>query len=88
MRIMQSDEQKVLSLANNEKELLESLFNDDHLITRSMGTITDSKLIVQKGPLVGKEEMIKKIDRHKRVAFIGDVFGKTMKVPLEVTSKT
>ena len=30
---MQSDEQKVLSLANNEKELLESLFNDDHLIT-------------------------------------------------------
>ena len=80
MRIMQSDEQKVLSLANNEKELLESLFNDDHLITRSMGTITDSKLIVQKGPLVGKEEMIKKI--------IGDVFGKTMKVPLEVTSKT
>ena len=48
MRIMQSDEQKVLSLANNEKELLESLFNDDHLITRSMGTITDSKLIVQK----------------------------------------
>ena len=25
MRIMQSDEQKVLSLANNEKELLESL---------------------------------------------------------------
>ena len=88
MRIMQSDEQKVLSLANNEKELLESLFNDDHLIIRSIGVIVDSKLIVQDGPLVGKEEMIKKIDRHKRVAFIGDVFGKTMKVPLEVTSKT
>lgn len=35
-----------------------------------MGTITDSKLIVQKGPLVGKEEMIKKIDRHKELLLL------------------
>ena len=88
MKILQSDTQTILALTNDEKSLLKSLLNENHLIMHSTGIIVDSKLIVQEGPLVGKEGLIRKINRHKRLAFLGDVFGKVMKVPLEVTSKS
>ena len=86
--LLQSDTQTILALTNDEKSLLKSLLNENHLIMHSTGIIVDSKLIVQEGPLVGKEGLIRKINRHKRLAFLGDVFGKVMKVPLEVTSKS
>lgn len=88
MKVLQSDTQTILALTNDEKNLLESLLNEDHLIMHSTGIIVDSKLIVQEGPLVGKEGLIKKINRHKRLAFLDNVFGNVMKVPLEVTSKS
>ena len=88
MKVLQSDTQTVLALTNDEKKLLKSLLNDDHLITHSTGVIIDSKLIVQDGPLKGKEELVRKVDRHKRLAFLGNVFGKIVKVPLEVSSKS
>lgn len=88
MRVLQSDTQTVLALTNDEKNLLESLLDENHLIMHSTGIIVNSKLVVQEGPLVGKEGLIRKIDRHKRLAFLDNVFGKNMKVPLEVTSKS
>ena len=88
MKVLQNDTQSVMSLSNEEKEFLESLLNEDHSIVHSTGVIVNSKLIVQEGPLMGKEEMIKKIDRHKRIAFLGSLFGRMIKVPLEVTSKS
>ena len=88
INVMQSDSQTVLAISNEEKNLLESLFNHDYTITLSKGVIIEGTLMVQEGPLMGKEEMIKKIDRHKRIALIGNVLGKVMKVPLEVTSKS
>lgn len=88
MKILQSDTQTVLALTNDEKVLLESLLNDQHLIMHSTGIIINSKLVIQEGPLRGKEELIRKVDRHKKLAFLDNVFGKIMKVPLEVTSKS
>lgn len=88
MKILQSDTQTILALTNDEKSLLESLLDENHLIMHSTGIIVDSKLIVQEGPLVGKEGLIRKINRHKRLAFLDNVFGKVMKVPLEVTNKS
>lgn len=79
---------KVFALPNNEKNLLESLLNEDYSIIHSTGIIINSKLIVQKGPLIGKEKLIRKIDRHKRLAFLNDISGKLMKVPLEVINKS
>ena len=88
IKILQDETQTVFSLTTQEKRLLESLLDDDYLIKHSTGVIVDSKLIIQEGPLIGKEELIRKIDRHKRLAFLHNICGRLMKVPLEVTSKS
>ena len=36
----------------------------------SYGYIVDDQLMIYKGPLSGKSDMVKKIDRHKRIADI------------------
>lgn len=88
MKTLQDETQTIFALTFDEKRVLESLFNKDYLIKHSTGVIVNSKLIVQDGPLKGKEELIRKIDRHKRLAFLDNVCGKLMKVPLEVISKS
>lgn len=88
MKMLQDEIQAIFALSIEEKRVLESLLNKNYLIKHSTGVIVDSKLIVQKGPLKGKEELIRKIDRHKRLAFLDNVCGKLMKVPLEVISKS
>lgn len=88
MKTLQDETQTIFALTVKEKNLLKSLLNKDYLIKHSTGVIVDSKLIVQDGPLKGKEELIRKIDRHKRLAFLDNVCGKLMKVPLEVISKS
>lgn len=88
MKTLQDETQTIFALTVKEKNLLKSLLNKDYLIKHSTGVIVNSKLIVQDGPLKGKEELIRKIDRHKRLAFLDNVCGKLMKVPLEVISKS
>lgn len=88
MKTLQDETQTIFALTVKEKNLLKSLLNKDYLIKHSMGIIVNSKLIVQEGPLKGKEELVRKIDRHKRLAFLDNVCGKLMKVPLEVISKS
>lgn len=88
MKTLQEETQTIFALTIEEKKLLESLLNENHLIKHSTGIIVNSKLIVEEGPLKGKEELVRKIDRHKRLAFLHNVCGKLMKVPLEVISKS
>ena len=58
------------------KEVDEVLFKgyvfmiSDHIDELSQGYIEGDKINIISGPLVGYEGMIKKIDRHKRVAYI------------------
>lgn len=88
MKTLQDETQTIFALTIEEKKLLESLLNENHLIKYSIGVIVNSKLIVYEGPLKGKEEWVRKIDRHKRLAFLHSICGKLMKVPLEVISKS
>ena len=56
----------------------------------SEGVIENSKVRVISGPLVGKEGFIKRIDRHKRKAFLEmEMFGRVQKVQvgLEIVAK-
>jgi transcriptional antiterminator NusG len=56
----------------------------------SKGIIEGDQIIVERGPLKGYEGFIKKIDRHKRIAFIDiELFNTitTIKVGLEIVSK-
>ena len=47
---------------------LEELCGKKHHISFSRGYIRDGKTYITEGPLKGKEQFIRKIDRHKRLA--------------------
>ena len=79
----------VIALNNSERLFLEKMFGDQNVIKHSVGNIHNSVLKIDEGPLVGLEERITKIDRHKRLAFLDfPMLGNKMKVPLEVISKS
>lgn len=79
----------IYALTNKEQQILEQMLKEDHVIHRSVGNIIDSILKVDEGPLVGMEDNIIHINRHKRVATLKmDSFIPNMKVPLEVVSKS
>jgi transcriptional antiterminator NusG len=50
--------------------MFKAMVNDDYEIPLSVGVIEGDKVIVKEGPLSGMEGLIKKIDRHKRVAVL------------------
>lgn len=77
-------------LTNEEVDFLEAIGGCGQLVELSEGVIEGSKVRVYLGPLVGKEKYIKKIDRHKRKAFLElPIFGEKqrMQVGLEIVAK-
>lgn len=78
----------VYVLKPEEQILMERLFGNENIIRHSKGNIVDSKLIVAKGPLVSLENMVIRIDRHKRLATLKSDFFNQITVPLEVVSKS
>lgn len=89
VRHLSIDDEVTMALQDQEQEYLESVLNEEYVMTHSIGIIKDSQLIIQSGPLVGKEHLVKKIDRHRRVAFLDlNIFGTTLRVPLEITHKS
>ena len=60
-------------------------------ISMSTGYIKDGRTYVTKGPLQGREKMISRIDRHKRLAKLRFAAGNTDRelcAGLEITSKS
>lgn len=81
----------ILPLSQEETDFLEGLGGKEQIIRMSEGVIEKSQLKVMAGPLRGKERMIRKIDRHKRRAYLEvPMFGgmQTVRAGLEVKSKT
>lgn len=69
---------------------LQSIVNEDHVIEMSYGYIKGKKLVITEGALVGQEEKIKKINRHKRTAILRvEMFGDITDITLglEVVKK-
>lgn len=80
---------EMITLDQQEQLLLEKMLNGCETIKHSKGRIVDSILMIDYGPLVGMEDQITKINRHKRLAFLDcGVLGKRIKMPLEVVSKS
>ena len=70
--------------------IIEALSGKERLVKHSEGYIEGNKVIVTDGPLVGMEAMIRKIDRHKRKAFLEvPMLGRTLtvQVGLEIVTK-
>lgn len=67
-----------------------SLADEDFNISLSKGFIEGDVIIIIEGPLKGSEGLIKKIDRHKREAFVEVPFLNSftrIRVPLEIVDK-
>lgn len=82
---------EVIPLKEDEVDFILRFGGEDHLVGMSEGVIEGEKVIVTSGPLVGQEGLIKKIDRHKRKAWLElEMFGRMQKVEvgLEITRKS
>ena len=81
---------EIFPLPEREVMILCKFANDDHIVDISLGFIEGDKITVTSGPLMGQEGLIKKIDRHKRIAEVEvTFFGQVIKakVGLEIVSK-
>ena len=80
----------VTPISQREERLIKSLTNKQHIAEMSIGYIEGDKLVIQEGPLIGMEALVKKIDRHKRIAILTvTMFGNSTDVTmgLEVLRK-
>ena len=74
----------------SEENFLKELCGESRHLSMSRGVIHSGKTHVTEGPLKGKEQMIAKIDRHKRLAFLRLPDAKKdsyVKVGLEIVEK-
>lgn len=91
IKLLEHDREGTESLYPQERKFLEQFTNKKNIIEESIGFIEGDKIIVTSGPLAGHENMIRKIDRHKRLAYLDiDMFGRsqTISIALEIISKT
>lgn len=89
-KMLGRSDNEIFSLYEDEVEFLKSFSNFQHIVEMSSGFIENDVVNITSGPLQGKEGIIRKIDRHKRIAIIEvELFGKltTAKVGLEIVSK-
>jgi transcriptional antiterminator NusG len=82
--------EEIVPLTEAEIDFLQSFGGRNHVVAMSTGIIEGSRVIVESGPLQGREGLIKKIDRHKRKAWLEmEMFGRPQRVEvgLEITKK-
>ena len=82
---------RCMPLADDEVAWLQAVTSrGDRTFKMSRGIIKGGNLIVLSGPLMGRTAMVRKIDRHKRLAYVEvEMLGRRnlVKLGLEVTQK-
>lgn len=81
---------EIVPITEKEKQFLLEFGGEEQLVEMSEGIIVGDRTIILKGPLKGKEGMIRKIDRHKRKAWLEvEMFGRRQEVQvgLEIVEK-
>ena len=81
---------EVIPLNQEEVDLLRQLGCEEQVVEVSEGVIEGGNVVVTRGPLRGLEGCIRKIDRHKRVAYLGiEMMGRLVEtqVGLEIVEK-
>ena len=72
---------EIIALSEQEVILLRRLGKDDQVVEMSVGVIENERVCILEGPLQGMEGNIRKIDRHKRKAWIEvEMFGRVMEM--------
>jgi len=81
---------KFYPLTGKDADLTEDLYNNKGIFDVSKGIIEGDEIVITSGPLKGQEGLIKRIDRHKRLACLEFVmFDQVVKgaVGLEIIEK-
>lgn len=81
---------EIIPLTEEEKSFMIQFGGEEQIVKMSEGIIEGDQIIVLKGPLKGQEGYIRKIDRHKRKAWIEiPMFGRVqnIEIGLEIVSK-
>lgn len=82
--------EEILPLTEAEVARLERLGKKEHVVEMSVGVIENERVRILEGPLQGMEGCIRKIDRHKRKAWVEvEMFGgmRLMEVGCEIVGK-
>ena len=78
---------EIIPLSQEEVELLLKLGKEEQLVAMSTGIIENDRVRILTGPLQDMEGYIRKINRHKRKAWVSiEMFGRSvdMEVGLEI----
>ena len=81
---------EIVPLTEEEIALIRKLGSDTELVELSRGLITGGRTVITDGPLKGLEGCIRRIDRHKRIAYLEvEMMGRIVEtqVGLEIVSK-
>lgn len=84
------DKEEFAGIEKNKELLFKSMIDYKYEIDISKGMIVGEQVIITEGPLVGKEGLIKKINRHKRMAILSmEMLGRVMDITvgLEIVEK-
>lgn len=69
-RILMNSDGEIIPLLQHEVDFLMQFADNDNCVRASEGFKENDKVVVTKGPLVGKEALIKKVNRNKRIALL------------------
>jgi len=89
-KVLSNDGEEIYPLREEEVLFLMRFGKEDKIVEMSYGYIEGDTITITNGPLIGQEGIIKKIDRHKRIAYIEvTMFDQVTqaKVGLEIISK-
>lgn len=78
------------AMTKEDRAFFDDLFDENITMEASAGVICGDKVIITEGPLIGRESIIKKINRHKREATIEiNIMGRSsfVTVGLDIISK-
>ena len=81
----------IIALSEAELEWLDRLTGPNRVVGFSVGYMEGDRVVIEDGPLAGLESKIKKINRHKRLAYVDiQLLGrsKTVAVGLEIVRRT
>lgn len=84
------DEKEIYPISQEEEKFLRKIIGDNNEVEISYGMIEGDTVRIISGGLMDLEAVIRKIDRHKRVAYIEmPIFGgvKIVQVGLEIIEK-
>ncbi|MDD3362066.1 MAG: hypothetical protein PHW34_10385 [Hespellia sp.] len=76
--------------SQEEQNFMQELYGRSKHLPMSKGIIHGGVTKVTEGPLIGRESLFCKIDRHKRLVFLvnpDQAFGKNVKAGLEIVEK-